>query len=261
VFLRLLDNQPALLLGEDVRTLVVADLHLGFEEELRGKGIRVPLQSHRLVDELCALGRGTNARRLVVVGDFKHNVTGPSTLETELIPRQLRRMKEVFEDIVIIPGNHDGRLEDVVKDFASVAPARGLVLEEEVGLTHGHVKPDESLLKTRFLVTGHLHPVLRIGSGESGLRVRVWLRMRGERRKLYRALYGGGWSGPAGKITLLIMPSFNNALQGRSITDLAMSRLVRGPILNSGAFNLEAADVISLDGTVLGSLGGLRELV
>jgi metallophosphoesterase superfamily enzyme len=73
-------------------------------------------------------------------GDFKHNVTGPSTLETELIPRQLRRMKEVFEDIVIIPGNHDGRLEDVVKDFASVAPARGLVLEEEVGLTHGHVK-------------------------------------------------------------------------------------------------------------------------
>jgi metallophosphoesterase superfamily enzyme len=53
--LRLVDNQPALLLGEDVRTLVVADLHLGFEEELRGKGIRVPLQSHRLVDELCAL--------------------------------------------------------------------------------------------------------------------------------------------------------------------------------------------------------------
>jgi hypothetical protein len=40
-----------------------------------------------------------------------------------------------------------------------------------------------------------------------------------------------------------------------------MSRLVRGPILNSGAFNLEAADVISLDGTVLGSLAGLRELV
>ncbi len=260
--MRLVDNQPALLLGDEVRTLVVADLHLGFEEELRGKGIRVPLQSHRLVDELCALGRETGARRLVVVGDFKHNVTGPSSLETELIPRQLRRIKEVFEDVVIIPGNHDGRLENLVKEFASVAPARGLVFEEErVGLTHGHVKPDESLLKTRFLVTGHLHPVLRIGSGESGLRVRVWLRMRGERRKLYRALYGCNRSGPAGKITLLIMPSFNNALQGRSITDLAMSKLVRGPILNSGAFNLEAADVISLDGTVLGSLGGLRELV
>jgi metallophosphoesterase superfamily enzyme len=108
-----------------------------------------------LVDELCALGRGTGARRLVVVGDFKHNVTGPSTLETELIPRQLRRMKEVFEDIVIIPGNHDGRPGGCCERFASVAPARGLVLEEEVGLTHGHVKPDESLLKTRFLVTGH----------------------------------------------------------------------------------------------------------
>jgi len=40
-----------------------------------------------------------------------------------------------------------------------------------------------------------------------------------------------------------------------------MSSLVRGPIINSGAFNLEEADVISLDGTVLGSLGDLRELV
>jgi metallophosphoesterase superfamily enzyme len=90
--LRLVDNQPALLLGEDVRTLVVADLHLGFEEELRGKGIRVPLQSHRLVDELCALGRGTGARRLVVVGDFKHNVTGP------LDPRDRAHTQTAEED-------------------------------------------------------------------------------------------------------------------------------------------------------------------
>lgn len=260
--MRFVENYPALLFEADLRTLVVADLHLGFEEELRGKGIRVPLQSRRIVDELCSLALETGARRLVVVGDFKHNVTGPSTLETELIPKQLRRMREVFDDIIIIPGNHDGRLEDVVKGFATIAPARGLVFEEEgVGLTHGHVKPDKSLLKSKVLVTGHLHPVLRIGSGESGLRVRVWLRMRGDRRRLYRELYAEDRAGPAGKITLLIMPSFNNALQGRSITDLAMSSLVRGPIINSGAFNLEEADVISLDGTVLGSLGDLRELV
>ncbi|MEM4363394.1 MAG: metallophosphoesterase [Candidatus Caldarchaeum sp.] len=260
--MRLLEGHPALLVEKPYRAVAVADLHIGFEEELRMRGVRVPLQSRKIVNELAQLVENTDADKLIVVGDLKHNVTGPSSLETEILPKFLSELRKHVDEIIVLPGNHDGRIERILGEFATFYPSRGLFVEEEkLAITHGHAKPHKNFVKASVIVTGHLHPVLRIGVGEAGARLRVWLKLKGSRKHLYEALYGETCPGLKGDVTLLIMPSFNSMLQGRSIVDLSLSKLVRGPLLNTGVFDIDNAEVIALDGSVLGSLGRLREIL
>jgi len=260
--LRLVEGHPALLVEKPYRAVAVADLHIGFEEELRQRGVRVPLQSTKIMRELAQLVENTDADKLIVVGDLKHNVTGPSRLESEILPRFLKELGKHVDEVVVLPGNHDGQIDKVLGEFATFCPARGLFVEDEkIAFTHGHVKPDKTLLKASVIATGHLHPVLRMGSGEAGARIRVWLKLKGSKKQLCEALYREPCPGVKGDVTLLIMPSFNGMLQGRSIIDLSLSKLVRGPLLNTGVFDLDKAEVIALDGSVLGSLGRLREVL
>ncbi|MEM3123503.1 MAG: metallophosphoesterase, partial [Nitrososphaerota archaeon] len=218
---RIIENVPALLLTKPVRTIVVADLHLGFEEELRIAGVRIPPQSPRVVEALAELCVRERARRLVVLGDLKHQFVGASQLERKILPKLVSRLREGVGEVMVIPGNHDGDLDEILGDLVTMLPVRGwYIAEERVGLTHGHVKPDKQLLRARLLVVGHLHPVLRLGYGEASSRFRVWLMMRGERRVLCNRLLDNDCGRMGGVIQLLIMPSFNMMLTGRSVTDL-----------------------------------------
>ncbi|MDJ0271575.1 MAG: metallophosphoesterase family protein [Aigarchaeota archaeon] len=260
--MRLVEGYGALLLEKPVKTLAVADLHLGFEEELRSKGVRVPLQSIKIVEELVSVIKSTGAKRLVVVGDLKHNVQGPSRLEYEVLPRFVKPVKRLVEELIILPGNHDGKIEKVLTGHATLCRADGFVVEEEsVGFTHGHVKPSIHVASMDFIVTGHLHPVLKIGRGGSSVRMGVWLKIRGDRRKLFTKLFKTDAPQASSEVSLIIMPSFNKIMQGRSVTELSQSSLTRGPLLRSGAFHLEEAEVIGLDGAFLGTLADLRRLV
>ncbi|MEM4573941.1 MAG: metallophosphoesterase [Candidatus Caldarchaeum sp.] len=255
-----MEGYGALLLEKPIKTVAVADLHLGFEEELRSKGIKVPLQSPKIIDELLDLISRTQAKKLVVVGDLKHAVPGPSLLEFEIIPKLLKPLKTVVDEIVVVPGNHDGKIGKVLQGIAEVKPAKGFIVEEErIAFTHGHVKPDKSILSMDVVVMGHLHPVLKIGTGVTAARLGVWLKLKGNRRKAAEALYGREAANLEGEITLLIMPSFNKILQGRSVTELSESAIVRGPLLRTKAFNLSEAEIFGIDGTYLGTLKELRD--
>ncbi|MCS6769435.1 MAG: metallophosphoesterase [Candidatus Caldarchaeum sp.] len=259
--MRLVEGHPAVLLEKPEKCLVVADLHLGFEEELRLKGIRVPSYSRTILEELKFLMDRTEAKKLIIAGDLKHNIPGPSKIDSEILPKFLIAMKQNAE-VVIIPGNHDGQIEKIAEGLAQVQRSRGLyVAEEEVAVTHGHMRPDGSLINAKVMVAGHLHPVLRIGGGHAGARIRVWLRLRASRKDFLKALYGAAAGRAKGEVTLLIMPSFNDFLQGRSVNDLGPSKLFRGPILRSGVFDIDEAEVITLDGDVLGTLGELRDVL
>ncbi|MEM0348814.1 MAG: metallophosphoesterase family protein [Candidatus Caldarchaeum sp.] len=260
--MKLVEGHGALLLEKPVKTLAVADLHLGFEEELRSKGVRVPLQSLKIVDELVNVVESTGAKRLIVVGDLKHNVQGLSRLEYEIVPKFVNPVKRLVDELIVLPGNHDGKIEKVLSGYAKFCPADGFIVEEEsVGFTHGHVKPSIDVVSMDVVVTGHLHPVLRIGRGGSSVRMGVWLRIRGDRRKLFTKLFKTDAPPSPSEIFLIIMPSFNKIMQGRSVTELSQSSLTRGPLLRSGAFDLDEAEVIGLDGTFLGTLAELRRLV
>ncbi|MCS7110013.1 MAG: metallophosphoesterase [Candidatus Caldarchaeum sp.] len=260
--MKFVEGHAAMVIEKPVKTLVVADLHLGFEEEYRSKGVKIPLQSPKIVEELRNLAAEQAAERLLVVGDLKHNVRGPSRLEYELLPKLLKPLKKVVDEIVVVPGNHDGKVAQLLAGLASVTPMKGFVVEEEkTGFTHGHVRPDRKVLLMDFIVTGHLHPVLKVGSGMSSARIGIWLRIRGNRRKAAEMLYGKDVEIFSGETTLLIMPSFNKMMQGRSVTEISESGLIRGPLLKTKAFDLTTAEVIGLDGAYIGTLRELRDVL
>ncbi|MEM2967417.1 MAG: metallophosphoesterase [Candidatus Caldarchaeum sp.] len=260
--LMIVEGHPALLVEKPKRAVVVADLHLGFEMDLRLRGVRIPSHSGRLLEELKEVVKKTKAEQVIVAGDLKHNILGPSELESKVLPQFLEELNKLVERVMIIPGNHDGRLAQALKGLAEILPTRGMYIpEERLAITHGHVKPDDKLVDAETLLVGHLHPVLTLGSGDASARLRVWLRLRASRKSLLVALYGKQARQARGMLSLLIMPSFNPFLQGRSVNDLGPSRLVRGPLLHSGVFDVDMAEVMTLDGKVLGRLGQLRKVL
>ena len=62
---------------------------------------------------------------------------------------------------------------------------------------------------------------------------------------------------------LFIMPSFNDFLGGRPLNAIrtnVQTELVLGPVLRSGAVDVEKAETYLLDGTFLGELGQLKTI-
>ena len=179
---RPLPDAPALLLepegGSAVRSVVVADIHLGL-----GSTLERPLgppegAADRLADELVALARAQGARAVIVAGDAKHPIVGT--------PRSLRPVVfDFFAELLqaglavdLVLGNHDVGIVRHLPREVEVHPATGLV-QGTVGIFHGHRWPSNAVLRCRTLVAGHLHPGFRLAptaDDPEGKR-RCWVRV------------------------------------------------------------------------------------
>jgi len=259
--LRLVRGWPAVLVERLVKTLLVSDIHFGYEAELAEKGIRIPSQADRLEDLLSGLIEEVGAERIVFLGDLKHQVPLSSWIEWREMPRVIRGIVEMGLEVALIPGNHDGGVEEILGETIQYKSSKGVLLEGErrVFVIHGHAWPSPDVLEADIIVTGHLHPVvsLRTDVG-SVVRRRVWLHMRGDKRILAEKL--GETSRRRGGIDLLVMPAFNPILSGLSVNSLP-PREKLWPLIRSGAFNLDSAEAITLSGENLGEVRILRELL
>ena len=133
--------------------LVVADLHLGFELELERKGIYVP-HTELIFNKLKLLLKITKSRGLVILGDVKHMIRMPLEREIRIVRGLLRKLIELVPRIVIVKGNHDGKIEEICSDIDNLE----IVDEFKLGrvtLVHGHRKPK----KFTILLMGHIHPL------------------------------------------------------------------------------------------------------
>ncbi|HIC95963.1 TPA: hypothetical protein EYP12_04955, partial [Candidatus Bipolaricaulota bacterium] len=121
-----LELEPALTLAEDLwlidlavylpetKALVIADLHLGYEEALRREGVLVP-PGHlrkveaRLLKILRGLGMSPFPRpeRLIINGDLKHSFSPLSRREGEEAEEFLEFAAAEFAELVLLRGNHD----------------------------------------------------------------------------------------------------------------------------------------------------------
>ncbi|WP_048150057.1 metallophosphoesterase [Palaeococcus ferrophilus] len=214
--------EKALLLGD---TLVIADLHVGFEESMVREGHYVP----RLLDELISSLQGLLGRekpkRLIIDGDLKHS----------FVPfrREMRELRAFFEgisglvdEIILVRGNHD----------VGVSWIRGLGVEVvdslEMGgwkLVHGH-KLEEG---ERFII-GHEHPAIRLRD-EVGATIKVPAFLAGEE--------------------LIVLPAFSPWAYGNDVT-----REIVSPFLRK--FDTSKLRVlVPLEGEILdfGELGSLLD--
>ena len=133
----LLDT-PVLVVKNEVKTLVIADLHLGIEYDLYKSGIRIPSQTQKQLAKLIGYIEKTDPDRLLLLGDVKHNVPLISYQEQGDVPRFLGELAK-HAPIDIVPGNHDGNLGFLIPKGADITlhSSRG-VLRGDIGYFHGH---------------------------------------------------------------------------------------------------------------------------
>jgi len=226
---------------------VAADLHLGLEYELWQGGISIPSQSQAILRRLTDAISEIKPDRLVLLGDVKHNVPRTSWQERREVPNFLRSLSEQVR-VSIVPGNHDGGLSDLAPAGTEVQPPSGFVLDG-VGYFHGHTWPDPHIFESEVLVTAHLHPTVRL-KDPLGCRFsrRAWVRASISAEALLQQY---GCTIPARD--LIIVPAFNNLCGGLPLNE--PSEEVRGPAMSLA--DLKNARIALLDGTDLGTLGGI----
>jgi len=275
----LLSPYPAALVrSEGLCTVVVADLHIGWEVALSQEGIHVPSQTPNLLKKLSDVVATYKADKLLILGDVKHTVATAGIPEWRDVPEFFSALGRQVNEVLVVRGNHDGNIEPLLPESVKVLPSTGVVMGD-VGFFHGHRWPSPALLGCRILVMGHVHPVV-VFRDPAGFRVtrQVWVKADCDSVLLSKVLqrkYGtkvkeeqartlqGGLKCVAKCAKLLIVPSFNDFLGGRPLNDerggLGSGRIA-GPVLRSEAVDLRNAETYLLDGTYLGTLEQLRTL-
>ena len=190
------------------RTLVIADLHVGFEDALHRDGALVPRGHLRALLErlerlLCAIGASERSpfERVIVNGDLRHQFGPLTAREWQESQRLLEALTRVSREVILVEGNHDGNLAMLAEDHESVTVRRSYRLGALLFL-HGDHEPEGISPEVRTLVIGHEHPAV-------GLRDRVT-----GRAELYKCFLAG--PGP-GRRTLLVQPAFNPWTQGSDL--------------------------------------------
>lgn len=149
----------------EIRTALVADVHLGYSWAQRRRGELGPLADVAAKEKLLCLAANLNPEQIVFLGDLVH-APRPCAPEREWIESLLTEIS-LRSRIVSLRGNHD-------RAFAREFGHLNLTTTEtwsEHGLLalHGDRLSQASVLKSTTLIMGHLHPslALRDASGAS----------------------------------------------------------------------------------------------
>jgi putative SbcD/Mre11-related phosphoesterase len=244
--LKILYPHPALLIEEKgKRTIVISDLHIGFEERFTRSGVRIPSSTFKLADELMQIVAHEKPNSLVILGDVKYSIDEVTNTEWKEVP-------PFFEKVVskipttIIPGNHDGGLEPLVPSDLTLEESQGIKIGN-VGMFHGHMKPPPSFSRIDKLIMGHLHPTFsRKGSPMSGSQ--TWLVLKVKRSSIFE-------NRAAGYVDLFVLPSFNRELSALGFTS-NKGRII-SPAIRRASEYVQDAVIMTLDGDIIGNKDAL----
>jgi len=270
---------PALVIKQGSSTiLVVADLHLGFEYELSEMGINIPSQTLKVQSKLMKITEEIRPSRLILLGDVKHSVSNISLQEWKELPGFFESILDHVKTVEVIPGNHDGDLTPLTPSSVRILPTHGIVIDgkQRIGLLHGHTWPSIELLNADYFVMAHNHPVIRF-EDRYGYRTvrRAWIKTRIDLEKLRQSMLPHkkhkskdikttnrqrGERFASGTKRLIIMPAFNDMLGGLQMNGNPSKKLL-GPLLRSGCVDIDNAEAYLLDGSFLGTIACLRQLV
>ncbi len=210
--------------------LVIADLHLGFELDLAKNGIYIPDRTQAMIDKVLSLGKFD---RLLIAGDLKHSIGLSSGFR---VRRFIEAVSTNFEEVILVPGNHDGGISSIIGDYCEIKSPRGFPLGDS-WIFHGHAYPSEEASSYEFGIMGHIHPAIPIkGMGK----VPVWI------------IAETVCEGLPEKV--IILPAFNDMLGYGDLLDMKE----RGPVFPK-CIDPKLTDVLTLDGHYMGTLSFLSE--
>src|SRR5256714_6895070 len=101
----------------DERTLVISDLHLGFEGALAEQGVSIPRFQRRVIlERLGKMLDDAKAEKVVIAGDFKHEFSKNLVDEWVEVKQVLRFLRDRAKP-VLVRGNHDNYLATILGDL------------------------------------------------------------------------------------------------------------------------------------------------
>jgi uncharacterized protein len=210
----------ALYLKEE-KVLVLADLHIGYEDELVKQGVMVPKFHFRdLVKRVEGIFDSLKKRKkkvkvVVINGDLKHEFGRISDEEWRNTLKMLDYLSRKCERIVLVRGNHD-------KTLGPIADKRNVLLvdhflEGDKMIAHGD-KIVDIPPSVKTLIIGHDHPAVGI--------------YEDLRKEVYKCFLVGKHK----RKNLIVQPSLNPLTQGTDVREGAML----SPYLNKdlGSFDV-----------------------
>lgn len=186
--------ETALLINKE--TLVINDLHLGYEASLHLKGILVPRFQ---LDEIIKIMKRilqTKPQRVIINGDLKHEFGKVLPWEWQEINKLLDLILENCPEVIIIQGNHD----PVIKPIAEKRKVK--VVKEyrinDILIVHG-----DELVKSdaKRIIIGHEHPAIKIHDHGKWEKYKCFLKGRWKRKEI------------------IAVPSFNPLLEGTNVLE------------------------------------------
>ena len=231
--------KPALVIEGQNKSLVVTDLHIGFESKLASNNIFVGKNTsiNETISDLETIIDSIKPNSLILLGDIKSSIKSISKNEWEDVPLFFEKIKNKVETI-LIPGNHDANIGKLVPDGITLISSTGLV-SENILLTHGHTLPSENFSHVDKIIMGHVHPVFF--QEESVLNgQRVWISIRTDKQMLFPSTKGD--------LEIIVVPSFNKYFYA---THKKQYKKSISPILEK-IKKISLAKIVTLDGTIIG---------
>jgi len=236
-------NEPALFI-KDKEIIVIADLHIGIERELREKGLQIDSQTKSMTKRLLSLFRKYHPRTIILLGDIKHNIP-TSTIQERTDVKRFFETIQSYGTIHILPGNHDGKISRLLPSDIFLHPSDGYVFEN-IGFVHGHRWPKEEIMQCEYVILGHTHPTILL-TDRLGYKTYESCWLRGYGKDALKERYPNT-SDP----NILVMPAFNPLCGGIALN----SEPIIGPF--GKIIDIINADVYLLDGSSLGKVNDIK---
>lgn len=217
------------------RTIVVGDVHIGYEEALNKQGILVPrFHFAEIIGRMERIIDLTNPGKIILLGDVKHEFGTISDQEWRETLQFLDLLLSRAKKVILIRGNHDTIL-------GPIARKRGLeivpfVIHDGILLMHGDQLPKLMPPGITTIIIGHEHPAVAIRDTI--------------RAETFKCFLRGTWK----KKHLLVVPSFHPLSEG---TNVLQEKLL-SPFLHQ---DLSMFDVFVVGDTVypFGKLKNLKK--
>jgi putative SbcD/Mre11-related phosphoesterase len=177
--------------------LIIADLHIGFEEAMVREGHYIPKLLNELISSLQGLLEREKPKRLIIDGDLKHSFV-PLKRERMELMTFFEAINGLVDEIILVRGNHDVGilwLRELGVEIVDELELHGW------NLVHGH-----KLVEGERFIIGHEHPAIRLRD-EVGAVIKVPAFLLGEE--------------------LIVLPAFSPWAYGNDVTREIVSPFLR----------------------------------
>ena len=208
-------------------SLVIGDVHIGYEEALNKRGVLIPrfhfrdvvTAANNIFQQLKPLlkkSKNQKLNQIIINGDLKHEFGIISGQEWREALKFLDLLAANCEKVVVVKGNHDIILGPIAKK-------RNIELAEDYCsngffICHGHKIPEKKGFKeAKTIIIGNEHPAISIKDGA--------------RTETFKCFLKGAFRSKK----MVVMPSFNPITMG---TDVLKEHFI-SPFLKKGVNNFE----------------------